>query len=222
MARGGQYHCRSTPRLSVLLSAPRSHARSRSSDILNRRSERRSDRSLIARSIRSPDRRAADASISAVGIRGEQGGTQGGTPPPREVFPCRLTARTWRRRIVVDVNAVRYLTASANFNQRCELLNVCTRFQKTSFRHQPPGQHHSPNWRRNAVWTTRPQPHMTECETSGAPPLVRERSLAGLCRWLYTRLRALTGGGSPRGGAYQRVMPSGESSELSGNCQRRE
>jgi hypothetical protein len=26
---------------------------------------------------------------------------------------------------VVDVNALRYLTASANFNQRCELLNVC-------------------------------------------------------------------------------------------------
>jgi hypothetical protein len=26
---------------------------------------------------------------------------------------------------VAGVNALRYLTASANFNQRCELLNVC-------------------------------------------------------------------------------------------------
>jgi hypothetical protein len=49
-----------TPRLSVLLSAPRSRARSRSPDTLNRRSERRSDRSLVARLIRSPDELAAD------------------------------------------------------------------------------------------------------------------------------------------------------------------
>ena len=67
-----------TPRLSLLLSAPRSHARSRSPDALNRRSERRSDRSLIARSIRSLDERAADASISAVEIRGEQEGEHRG------------------------------------------------------------------------------------------------------------------------------------------------
>ena len=38
------------------------------------------------------------------------------------MFPLALT---WRRRIVVDVNALPYLTASANFNQRCQLLNVC-------------------------------------------------------------------------------------------------
>lgn len=80
-----------TPRLSVVLSVPRSHARSRSRDAVNRRLERRSDRNLIARSIPLPHERAEDAWISAVAIRGEQEGEhRGGTPPRREVFPSRL------------------------------------------------------------------------------------------------------------------------------------
>ena len=81
-----------TPSLSPPLSTTRSHARSRSPDVLNRRSERRSDRSLIARSIHSLDERAADVSISAVDIKGEQEGEhRGGTPAPREVFPLPVT-----------------------------------------------------------------------------------------------------------------------------------
>src|SRR5262245_25335981 len=81
-----------TPRLSVLLSAPRSRARSRSPDAVNRRSECRLDRSPVASSIHSLDERAPAASISAVGIKGEQEGEhRGGTPPPREVFPLRGT-----------------------------------------------------------------------------------------------------------------------------------
>ena len=81
-----------TPRLSPPLSPPRSHARSRSPDGLNRRPERRSDRSLIARSIHSLDERAANAWISAVEIRGEQEGehrgehpSARGVPPPRHL-----------------------------------------------------------------------------------------------------------------------------------------
>jgi hypothetical protein len=38
-------------------------------------------------------------------------------------------------RIVVDANALRNLAASANFNQRCELLNA-----RTGRRSVPPGQ----------------------------------------------------------------------------------
>ena len=85
-----------TPRLSVLLSAPRSYARSRSPGASNRRSDRSLDRSPIARSIHNLDERATAASISAVGIKGEQEGEhRGGTPPLREVFPPR--ARLARR-----------------------------------------------------------------------------------------------------------------------------
>ena len=79
-----------TPRLSPPLSAPRSHARSRSPDALKRRSECRSDRSLIARSIHSLDERAAGAWISAVEIGGEQEGEhRGGTPLRARCSPSR-------------------------------------------------------------------------------------------------------------------------------------
>jgi hypothetical protein len=112
-----------TPRVSPPLSAPRSHARSHSSDALDRRSERRHDRSLMARLIRRLDERAADAWIlSCRDQRGTGGGTQGGTPPPREVFPSKVPDFA---RITVDASALRHATASANFNRRCELLNAC-------------------------------------------------------------------------------------------------
>jgi hypothetical protein len=61
-----------TPRLSSLVLALRSQARSRSPDLSNRRLARRLERRLIARSIHILDERGAHASISAVAIRGEQ------------------------------------------------------------------------------------------------------------------------------------------------------
>ena len=74
------------------------------------------------RSVPSLDEREADAAISSVRTRGEQEGEhRGGTPPPREVFPLLQPDFT---RIAVDANALRHPTASANLNQRCELLNA--------------------------------------------------------------------------------------------------
>ena len=65
----------------------------------------------------------ASASISAVEIRGEQEGEHwGGTPPSREVFPPEHVDLA---RIAVDANVVRRPTASANFNQCCELSDAC-------------------------------------------------------------------------------------------------
>lgn len=112
-----------TPRLSVLLSAPRSRARNDSRDPVNRRSERRSDRDLMARSIDSPNERAADASISAVEIRGEQEGEHRGEHPLRA--RCSPLEHLDSARIAVDANAVRRLNASDKFNERCELLDAC-------------------------------------------------------------------------------------------------
>ena len=89
---------------------------------MNRRSERRLDRSLIACSIHSLDERGATASISAIGIRGEQEGNTGGEHPLRARCSPSLTA-DFTRIMVVQMRWQRP-TASANFNQRFELLNA--------------------------------------------------------------------------------------------------
>ena len=122
-----------TPRSSRPSSAPRSHARSRSPDALNRRSERRSDRSLIARSIHSLDERDADVWISAVDIRGEQKGEhREGTPPPREVFPLPVTwhsTNRGRRKWCAPRDCFRQLQSSLRVAERTHRAALCAASQ---------------------------------------------------------------------------------------------
>ena len=77
---------------------------------------------MIARSIHGLDECDADAWISSVGDqRGTGGGTPGEHPFRARCSPSGVPDFT---RIVVDANALRYVTASVNFNQRCELLDA--------------------------------------------------------------------------------------------------
>ncbi len=89
---------------------------------LNRRSERCSDRSLIVRSINSRDDRVADAAIADLGPKGNRRGNTGGEHPLRA--RCSPSLAPDFTLIGVDANALQRPTASANFNQRCELLNA--------------------------------------------------------------------------------------------------
>ena len=70
-------------------------------------------------SIHSQDERAADAAISAVRTREEQEGEHRGEHPLRA--RCSPSAVTRPCLNGVDINAPRWASASANFNQRCEL-----------------------------------------------------------------------------------------------------
>ena len=110
-----------TPRLSSSLSPPNTRAES-----LAKRGE-----SPIGMPTRSQADRVFDSELrcahhsgfdlSCRDRRGTGGGTQGGTPPSREVVP--LDHRDLAR-IAVDANAVRRPTASDKFNQRRELLDA--------------------------------------------------------------------------------------------------
>ena len=174
-----------TPRLSPPLSTTRSHARSRSPDVLNRRSERRSDRSLIACSIHSLDERAADVSISAVDIKGEQEGEhRGGTPPPREVFPLALI---WPR-----LDRGRYECAAFGkcFRQLQSVLRVAGRAHRAAscaarqVRPPPARWSIAVPWReRPPFWTAWPaKPAATEVVAHATLSLPQpERSIVGRC-----------------------------------------
>jgi hypothetical protein len=118
------------------MSALRSHARSRSSDAVNRGSERRLDRSPMARSIHTLDERAIDAWIPFINIRGEQEAEHRGEHP----FPEAL------RRVkgsLAPLAAVAPLTRPArsrvvgNYRSDGEIrASICFAFPRTSAIHQ--------------------------------------------------------------------------------------
>jgi hypothetical protein len=112
------------PRLSPSLSPQKSRAQSPSPTLKIADSECRLDRRLIACSICSFDERAAAASISSVGIGGEQEGEHrgGNTPFARGVPPLEHVDFP---RIAADQNGPGRPTATDKFNQRCELLDAC-------------------------------------------------------------------------------------------------
>jgi hypothetical protein len=106
--------------LVVVIVRPRSHARNQSPGALNRRSERRSDRSVIARSIhRLSAWQMLGSQLST--SEGNSKGNSGGEHPLRA--RCSPSHALDFARIAVDANALRHPTAPANFNQRCELLD---------------------------------------------------------------------------------------------------
>ena len=97
---------------------------SHSPDAVNRRSECRLDRSLIAHSIHPLIDRAADASIPAVETRR---GTPGGTPPPREVFPL------WSTLLRPNRSRRKCAEASDCFRQIQSALRVAGHMRRAAF-----------------------------------------------------------------------------------------